>query len=717
MKIQPANLKIDYVALQGGEDLITPSLSVNPGRSILSQNYEMDPLGRYRLIDGYERFDGRTSPSQAPYWILGFDTGSVEVVIGDTLLGAAASGEVLEIVLLGGNWPAGDAQGYFVLVNLAGAFVDNEAVAVAGVPVAVADGVVSLNGATNDSLDSIYSLAAAEHKRADIQEVPGSGRVLGVWQYQGVKYAFRDNLLGTAALMYRSSIAGWVLCGLGETVYFDNGTIVFVEGETLTQGAVTATVKRVIVTSGSWAGADAVGRMVIYSRAGGNFAAGAVVGSAGGAATLSGVQIPNSLPSGGRYEFVTHNFGGHSGQRRMYAVNGVGTAFEWDGAVFVPILTGMVADTPNHIAAHKGHLFLSFPGGSLQHSSLPAAVNDPVFPYIWSAVTGAGEIGLGDEITGLISMVNALIVFTRNSTQILYGASSADWELRPHSDESGAIEWTIQKIGTGVFLDDRGISSLSASDKHGDFEAGVLSKYVQPFLKPIISRAVASVRVKEKNHYRIFFDNMAALTVGLDGDQVIGITRQLYDRQVSCICSAEDLTGREEIFFGATDGFVYQMDSGTSFDGRALEAVLKLHFNHLKSPSVIKRIRKIVLELSAPINTYISAGVEFDYGGSDDGMEVFSLEQPGGVWGVDTWGEFVWDGRTIASAPLDIDGSGENFSLTLYHSGVWELQNQVQGFPLVFPFVFSIPRSGITGALPHTLQGYTVHYDIRKVQR
>ena len=45
----------------------------------------------------------------------------------------------------------------------------------------------------------------------DIQQVPGSGNVLGVWVYNDVTYAFRNNAAGTAACMYKASGTGWQL--------------------------------------------------------------------------------------------------------------------------------------------------------------------------------------------------------------------------------------------------------------------------------------------------------------------------------------------------------------------------------------------------------------------------------------------------------------------------------------------------------------------------
>ena len=696
-----SDFKIEYVPLEGGLDLINPSISGNPGKLLFCKNYELDLQGKCRLIDGYEVFDGRPKPSEASYWILDFDGGTAAISVGNIVTGAVGMGEVLYVVLESGSWAGGDAAGYLVLFNVTTGFINNENLQVSAVTKAIVDGIERENDADTDALDSIYLIATIAALRADIAIVPGSGNILGVWQYKGVKYAFRNNAAGTETIMFKSSTAGWTQCNLGERLAFNTGTVVFVEGETITQGAVTAVVRRVVVQSGTWTGGNASGYFTISGRAGGNFAAGAIAGSIVGAATAVGAQTSYqfSAPSG-KFEFINTNLRGHSSTLRMYGCDGKNKAFEWDGTYFTTIETGMTTDKPTHIAEFRKHLFLMFSGGSIQHSS----IGDPL---AWSAVTGAAEIGVGDEGVGFLSMYDALVIFTRNSTKVLSGYDADTWNLRPYADDSGAIEWTIQGLGSGIYLDDRGLTTLSATQEYGDFKANTLSKYVEPYLKQRLSLAQSSVRIKEKNQYRIFFSDLTVLTLTLSGNKVVGFSQQLYDKLPVCVCSSENLAGEEEIYFGSTDGFVYQLDKGTSFNGNAITASLKARYNHLKTPNNDKRIRKLVLEVDAPIDTYIRVGVDFNYGEEGGPNSYFSTESSGGLWDVDNWNSFNWDGKSMATASLDIYGTGLNFSPTIYHSGVFELQSGSLS-----------PRSGLTNAGPHIIHGYIVHYDLLgRVQR
>lgn len=114
--------------LIGGLNEITAPLSLKPGELYGVSNYEPGEINGYRRIKGYERLDGRPSPTEASYWILNFDGGNVQApAVGSTIQGvtSGAKGEVGEVVLSSGAWD-GTGVGYFVIHELAGIFTNNE---------------------------------------------------------------------------------------------------------------------------------------------------------------------------------------------------------------------------------------------------------------------------------------------------------------------------------------------------------------------------------------------------------------------------------------------------------------------------------------------------------------------------------------------------------------------------------------------------------------
>jgi hypothetical protein len=650
--------------LQGGEDLITPVSSRKPGTLVGSRNFECDASGRYRRVKGYERFDGNTSPSDESYWILDFDAGSTAVAADATVTGASSSATGIAViagVLESGTYAGSDAAGYLVLRSVSGTFEDNENLQVGGATYCVADGTTKERGADTSTLDTTYYRAAVEAARDDIEAVPGSGNVLGVWPYDGTVYAFRANTDGDAVDMYKSSSSGWTKVTLGHVIDFDAGTDEFVIGETVTGSASTetATIANVVLRSGAWGDNDAVGLLVVTS-ASGTFDDDETITSASGSATVNGDSSDITLATGGRYDFVNYNFGGHSGTYKMYGCDGANYAFEFDGTTYTPIKTGMTTDTPTHITAHKKHLFLSFTGGSVQHSSTG-------YPYQWTAVTGASELGLGQEITGFSKTSgDTLGVWGRNMISILYGSSTDDWDLKSFSTEVGAYEWSVQKLGEPLFLDDLGISSLSAVQEYGDFKANTLSQFIEPFFTFYRKGTfVTSLRVKEKSQYRLYFGDKTGLNLTIDNGKVQGFTKLKYEHTICCASSGEDSNGSEVLYFGSDDGMVYQLEKGTSFDGTAIKALIKTSLNKLGSPENVKRFFKIVVE-------------------RDDQYEE-------GEWGIGHWGNFEWgeQGEETEASYLDETGTGYDY---IYYSSSAYLE----------PFI---------------LQGITLHYSIGGLRR
>lgn len=673
------NSKVAYFPLQGGEDLVSPPLTVKPGRARYSLNYECDIANRYKRVEGFERIDGQPAPSDATYNLLYFSDGSQEPQEGETIEGAtsSATAEVLSVVLSSGSFTGSDAAGYVVVTQVTGTFEAAETLEISAVSVAT---LTSTSTSIADAdLDDTYLSAAQEAARDKIEAVPGSGDILGVWSFNNTRYAIRNNAGATAAVMYKSSTSGWTACDLGEYLEFTTGTAAFAEEETVSEGGVSATVKAVVVTDGTWTGGDAEGYLVIYDRTGGDFSAGAITGSVSGAATASGAQVANAFTAGGRFEFVNHNFTGTSSGKRMFGCDGKSLPFQWDGSTFVPIFTGSTG-YPEHITAHRQHLFLSYPGGSMQHSGIGE-------PLSWSAGAGASEIGVGSEIRGILSMIGILAILTADQILILYGSSTTDWELKEHSTSSGAIAYTIQEIGgRAVFLSLRGILDLSTVREYGDFRANTISRDVQPLIDSKKGAAIASVRVRAKDQYRVFFSDGTGINLTIGG----GFTRLGYGVTMTCACSVQD-SDEEVLLFGDGDGFVYQMEKGDTFDGTDVEAVLLLPLNHFGSPSHKKRFRRVIIECDLVTEMYVAP--EFSYGDSSVpsslGWDLDVSAGQGALWNAENWNEFYWSEQIVGEGHAHIDGVGRNIALFL----------------------------SSTGGPSHILQGVLIHYDLRGLQR
>lgn len=678
-KLKIPQVKTDYFAFEGGLDLVTPPIKMRNGALRSCSNVEIGVDGGYLPIAGYEKFDGRAKPSDAVYAVLTCTiTGTV--VVGDVLTDNATTSYGTVIAL-----PTGLA----VLTLITGTFSTGN-IKVGGVTVGTCTGAQVVGGASTQALDATYTNLAADVYRALIGQPAGSGSILGVRQYNNTVYAFRNNAGGTAAQMHVKSGSGWTLVALGREISFTSGgTYEVVAGNTITgaTSAATAVITKVILTSGTWAGGTAAGRLFFASQTGTFQSENLNVGANPNVATIAGDSTAITLSPGGRYEFQNFNFGGGTGTTKMYGCDGVNKGFEFDGTTLVQINTGMTTDTPTQIKIHKNQLFFAF-AGSAQHSG-------PGTPYVWTPISGAGEIACGDTITGFLVLAGsetsgAMAIYTRNSLHILYGNDSADWNLVKYSDECGALAYTMQFITGGISLDDQGIRALTATQRYGNFQDDIVSNKIKSYLKDLISTASASCIVRQKNQYRLFFSGGDAVYITTSQGKITGMTTITLTDAVTCISSQEGASGQEEIYFGSSDGYVYQMDVGTSFDGDEISWRMQLAFNHFGGPRQLKQFRKAVTEITGDSYAEFTFTYSIGYGSTE--FEAASSVTTtstisSSAWDSFIWDAFFWDGETLSPSESDLTGTAEN--LALIYSGS---SDEFQQFTLNSAIIHYTPR-------------------------
>jgi len=365
-------------------------------------------------------------------------------------------------------------------------------------------------------------------------------------------------------------------------------------------------------------------------------------------------------------DLVEHNFSGAAQSPRLFGATGVGKAFMFDGSAFTAITTGMSegpGDKPTRIAVHKNRLFLAF-GASLQFSQAADY-------SVWSVVVGAGEIAMGDPITAMATVVggdqaSAFVVGTDRGLAVLYGDTPDDFNLVWVSREMGVRPYSMQVLNTALLVNDFGVTSLSASQSFGNFQAASISASVQRFIAARAQRVTASALVRAKNQYRVFFDDGSALYFTLLGNKLVAITPARFDRVVRRVWTTLDASGAELILFASDDPYVYRMDVGRNFDGAAIDAYLLAAFNFLKSPRLRKAFKRLALEIEAS-SGYVAfqAGADVDYSG-DDAIQSPArdvVNHVGGLWDEIVWDDFVWDTGDRQPSVVPVDGTGKNVAL------------------------------------------------------
>ena len=363
-----------------------------------------------------------------------------------------------------------------------------------------------------------------------------------------------------------------------------------------------------------------------------------------------------ALTAGGRYEFVVANFKASTDGIKLYGVDGKNPLFEFDGSGFTQIQGPIQNKYPTHLEVLASQtMVISYEGGTF-------AVSQPTDPTAWAA-----EFGVGDEITALdLQANNSLAVGCRNRTYVLYGTSTADFELQDLSKTTGIIEWSVQTIGDSIYLDDRGLTRLNRVQEFGNFDMATMSQKVESLLQKYARRTMASFAIKEKNQYRVCFDDGTGLICTFFGREVSGFSTFDLKRPVRCAYSGEDENGNEVIFFGSDDGYVYQLERGNSFDGDSIPHVVRPAFYDAGAPEIKKRWRKVVIEVDTVGPATMQCTPDFDY--SDPTVPYHRPQEitalgGGGYWDEGVWDEARWSAASTFTQDLYIDGVSRNISV------------------------------------------------------
>lgn len=720
----------DMIVFDGGLNLVDPPTAMRPGQLLGVKNYEPGIRGGYTRVEGYERFDGRASPTRTDYWAISVTdvSGSNPFPIGATLNQYPPDDTTLDSTTLiaqglivfaqdegDGAWTVAVCQSINTPSFENGFDADGDIYVEtgSGQPGALQghSSYAFRNGAPDDETNSQIVFDKTELMRSYIGPVGGvlcSGPVRGVAIYRDRVVAFRDSADGTQGLMFETNdnpFDGWQQVNLGWKIHFSAGEIEFEEGDTLvgaTSGA-TVVVRRIAYDVGSFSSGDAEGFFVVSSISG-SFVVGEVLTLNSASAAIFVSSTAQTLQPAGIYRFRSHNFAGAGDQTRLYGTNEVNNAFEYDGTTFVQIETGMAVDKPTHLFVINDHLGLCFPGGSVQNSGFQRPLN-------WNPVVGADERSIGGNALACIEeTTNAVFIATRNKTYIMSGRVMEDFRMDLFSPETGMLTDTAARLGQTIFLDDRGFTTLRAAQAFGNFSTNSISDKILPMLQTLIAgqEVVGAVISRRKNLYRCFFSDGTGLVISSrPGNKFSGWTLIGYPANPTCFVSGEVegpvgiIPGQshnsgalypERIFMGAEDGYVYECDIGNSFDGSNIEHFGRMAYHNTRSPDVFKHYRKAVIDVDTQGQTTLYATVDFNYGNrSGQAGEEVQFLGGGGFWDVANWDEFKWSGQAFDQVVLKIEGDGYNIGLFFYGNSNREAS--------------------------HTLYNATYHFSQRRINR
>lgn len=670
--------KLEYIPLAGGIELAASPMMISPGRCRIASNVEqIYGLAGYRRIDGYERYDGRQPASSVIYYWLSVAS-SAGLAAGQIL---TATGFSAEIVSLDGL--------RLMLINVTGTLPAGSSLALNGQPHTTSTGPLQ-KGSPDETGYRNQRRQARQHQRTKIQPVPGSGPVRGIAIHKGQVFALRDHADGSKAALWRAEPAGWQLVS---DKLRPGGQL-----HSITSNFAGAS------TTARWYGTDGVNppfscdgttlefMPVIYDSEASSTSS---LTPAAGDLTLSIKETGRSWQKDDELVAVATDNPASRLQGKVKSYDSTAKA------LVITVSAGQFAgaqandwrinrldnrDRPIRLAAYKHHLFLAYPNGQLQHSSL----GDPM-KYDGTA----GLLGIGDDITGLLPLKgDVFAIFCRNRIKLLTGSSKSDWVLATHTEDLGARHATaVETAGNALFLDARGLTSLAASQTFGNFTAALLSHSAQSLLDHQTGTFLAARSVKRKNQYRLYRPDGQGITASIWRPSpviepaAVAFTTFRYAHAITCLASGEDGQGNELNLFGTPDGYVMIEDSGDSFDGQPITLQLALPFAHLKSPGQKKRFHRMAIELDAsePVSLQLRHTFNFDGPFYDPSLLYQADSQPlGSAWNSADFDTAIWSGPQADSPALHLDGVGSNIGTLILHQSDDTPAFTLSGISLVY---------------------------------
>ena len=341
------------------------------------------------------------------------------------------------------------------------------------------------------------------------------------------------------------------------------------------------------------------------------------------------------------------------------------------------------------VAIFKNTAFYS--KGNTIYFTAPFTVDD------FSAANGAGSINVGQDVTGLVVFRDQLIIFTTNNIKRLTGNTSADFQVSPITDRIGCINGdTIQEVGGDImYLAPDGIRLLSATDRIGDFGLDVASDTIAKDANIFLNSTsnFASVLIREKAQYRIFAYNsseQSSVAKGLIATKFVsqgasGISWATTQGIKAYVADSRYSGDQETIAFANGDGYIYEMDTGSDFDGADIEAIYESPFMPITDPQVRKTFYKTTLYAEPTGSMDLDLNLKFDFASGTNtavvqpqtinilstGTAIFLFGSSGAGFGTATFGgeldkvynkNIIGSGKTVA---IRIEDNSTNPTFTL----------------------------------------------------
>ena len=597
-----------------------------PGSARILENFEPSVKGGYRRINGFVKFDANIVPPYGSPVAQGSgQTGTSFVVAG-----------LYETPVVGDTFTVAGVTGTYTVSGVSYSTTNKEA-----------------------TLTITPALDSSPADKAVVAFISGQSRIEGVF-YSAVDtatFALRGGSL------WMSSGGGWSLTSVpalgtplvdggaqtGTTLAVDGLTIVPVAGDTFSIAGVELVYTVLSATATS---------LSIHPALDSSPADNAII-----------TMLGSSHTGGTKARFVQFNF---DGTIKTAMVDGANNPAVFTGATY-KLLQGTVDITgASYVEEFKDFLF--FAKADLIAYSAPFDEDD------FTPANGAGSYRLPSSCTGLITFRDQLINFSETDIRRLLGTSGADFALTSITDSIGCVNGdTVQEVGGDIlFLGPDGIRFLGATERIGDFNLSLASRQIQTDFTSFVedSADYCTTVVREKNQYRIF--KYKTTTIKASSRGYIGT--QFLDQNAQSInwastkgikayrTSSTYVNDAEVVLFSNDDDYVFQMESGSTFDGEPILSLFYTPFMSVNDPTIRKTAYSVDTYVDPEGDLTGALTLKYDFT-QPNKIQPNSVDMSAGG-SFSTWGTMVWGSGSYGGLPDTVirnNVTGSFFTVSLQY--------------------------------------------------
>ena len=416
-----------------------------------------------------------------------------------------------------------------------------------------------------------------------------------------------------------------------------------------------------------------------------------------GDTTGSWTSLATSQGTTYTYDFDKFNFDGTS---KIIVATGEAAAFTINTSFTVDVINatggGTAPTNPKFVKSFANHVFY----GGMSDATHSIIFSGPFTEDDFD--TGAGEIKVGDIITGLKVFRDELFIFCQRKIYKLTGTSSSNFALAEVAKNVGTIAHnSIQELaGDLIFLAADGLRTIAGTERIGDVELGTISKQVQERINSIGYDNVTSLVIRNKSQYRLFYPVDAGLEGSSKGLMAVikanpntGSTgfeyADLKGLKVSS-CDSDYIDNIETIVHGGYDGYIYKQESGNVFTKAsttiAIDATYRSPDMTMGDAGIRKSMERVNLNWEPEGEVSASLFLRYNY---DDintpqpALIALASSGSGAYFGTGSFGTAAYGQGDLPITRDSVEGSGFAVALKITDTST-NLPFAIKGFQLEF---------------------------------